>query len=142
MMAGWRAGGRCTAGPLGATAARRRIAVRLSRRARQRAGRGEDGVRAQVGWGVSGAAPRGSSAASGGSGAASPVLECLRARAGEGQRGSERKESERGVEREKKCQRFDLIQTQNFQWKLEKILNTKVVQNSISYNFPFRQNFV
>ena len=106
MMAGWRAAAGARPGHLGATAARRRVAVRLSRRVRQRAGRGEDGVRAQVGWGVSGAAPRGSAAVARqrgrGSGAASPVLECLRTRAGEGQRGRERKERERGVEREKK----------------------------------------
>ena len=56
--------GRARPARLGATAARRRVAVRLSRRERQRAGHGEDGVRAQVGWGVSGAAPRGSRAAS------------------------------------------------------------------------------
>ena len=55
----------------------------LSRRVRQRAGRGEDGVRAQVGWGVSGAAPRGSRAASGGrqrrSAAAGARAACLNA---------------------------------------------------------------
>ena len=89
----------------GATAARRRVAVLLSWRERQRAGRGEDGVRAQVGWGGQrrGEAVRWQQVQQArGSGAANPLLECLRARAGEGQRGRERKERERGVEREKK----------------------------------------
>ena len=115
MMAGWRAGGRCTAGPLGATAARQRGAVRLSRRGRQRAGRGEDGVHAQVGWGVSGAWP-GSRAGSGGrqrrSAAASARAACLNAcarregRVSEGER--ERREKEEWREK-RKCQRFDLV---------------------------------
>ena len=100
MMAGWRAGGRCTAGPLGATAASRRVTERVSRCVRQRAGSGEDGVRAQVGWGVSGARP-GSRAASGGrqrrSVAAGACAACLNAcacregRVSEGESG-ERKE--------------------------------------------------
>ena len=109
MMAGWRAGGRCTAGPLGATAASRHVAERVSRRVRQRAGRGSarrPGACALERGREGSAARRGSAAAARqrgrGSGAASPVLECLRARAGEGQRGRERKERERGVEREKK----------------------------------------
>ena len=57
-----------------------------------------------------------------GSGAASAragALECLRAQRGEGERGRERGER-KGVEREKKGQRFDSVQTQNFQLKLEK----------------------
>jgi hypothetical protein len=46
---------------------------------------------------------------------------CSRAQSREG-RVSEREERERGVERErkKKCQRFDLVQTHDFQLKLEK----------------------
>ena len=94
---------------LGATAARRRVAVLLSRRVRQRAGRGEDGVRAQVGWGVSGAAPRGSRAASGGRqrrrAAASARAACLNAcarregRVSEGER--ERREKEEWREKRK-----------------------------------------
>ena len=107
-MAGWRAGGRCTAGLLGATAARLRVAVRLSRRVRQRAGRGEDGVHAQVGWGVSGARP-GSRAASGGrqrrSAAAGTCAACLSACARREGRVSEGEREEREREwreREKK----------------------------------------
>ena len=115
--------GRARPARLGATAARRRVAVLLSWRERQRAGRGEDGVRAQVGWGVSGAAPRGSAAVARqrgrGSGAASPVLECLRARVGEGQRGRERKEREREWRERKESQRFDSVKTQDLQLKLE-----------------------
>ena len=62
----------------------------------------------------------GSRAASGGSGAASPVLECLRAQ-GRGGSARERERRERkGVERENKSQRFDSVQTQDFQLKLEK----------------------
>ena len=62
-------------------------------------GRSEDGVRAQVGWGVSGARP-GSRAASGAAAQRGTrgALDCLRARAeqrGEGQREREREERER-----------------------------------------------
>ena len=99
--------GRARPARLGATAARRRVAVRLSRHVRQRAGRGEDGVRAQVGWGVSGARP-GSRAASGGrqrrSAAAGARAACLDACArseGESARERERRE-EKGVKREKR----------------------------------------
>ena len=100
--------GRARPARLGATAARRRVAVLLSRRVRQRAERGEDGVCAQVGWGVSGAAPRGSRAASSRqrrSEAASARAACLNAcarregRVSEGER--ERKEKGSG-ERERR----------------------------------------
>ena len=112
MMAGWRAGGRCTAGPLGATAA--------SRRVRQRAGRGEDGVRAQV-EGASAARHREAAGQRGSEGAAAAQHGSERTRAQVPARAhrAERRESagkrERGerkrVERGRKSQRFDLVQT-------------------------------
>ena len=112
-------------GSLGATAASRRVVELLSfvacssseRNAAGSMGRGMGrsaaGVRA--GWLWPGSERQGSGTARHARGARVPAL-----RAGEGQRGRERKERERGVEREKNCQRFDLIQTRNFQLKLEK----------------------
>ena len=95
-------------------------------------GRSEDGVRAQVGWGgVSGVArQRGGSersepAVSGAARHARAALKCLRAqsregRVSEGER-EEREEREKGSGERNKSQRFDLVQTRNFQLKLEKI---------------------
>ena len=94
--------GRARPARLGATAARRRIAVLLSRRVRQRAGRGEDVVRAQVGWGVSGAAPRGSRAARPRQRRSEPSAR-VPARSGRGGSARAREKGERkGVEREKR----------------------------------------
>ena len=80
-------------------------------------GRSEDGVRAQVGWGVvSGAArQRGGSersepAVSGAARHARAALKCLRARrAGREVSGGEREEREREWREEGKCQRFDSV---------------------------------
>ena len=109
MKAGWRAGGRCTAGPFGrhgGEAARRRALVaacastgraRRGRRAHSSGvGRQRRGTARQQG------SERGQAAAQRGSERTRGVLECLRAQRGESQRGRERKERERGVEREKK----------------------------------------
>jgi len=113
---------------LGATAASRRVVELLSfvacssseRNAAgstgQGRGRSAAGVRAGCSW--PGSERQGSGAASA-RGARSSA--CARAQSREG-RVSEREERERGVEREKKkkCQRFDLVQTQDLQLKLEK----------------------
>ena len=108
MMAGWRVGGRCTAGPFGrhgGEAARRRALVAAwastgrawrGRRARSSGvGRQRRAARQQ-------GSERGQAAAQRGSERTRGMLECLRAQRGESRRGRERKERERGVEREKK----------------------------------------
>ena len=95
------------------------------RRARRLSGAQQDDVCAQVG--ESAARPGGSAAAARqrgrGSGAARharAALKCLRVQSKEG-RVSQREKREKEEWREKrKCQRFDLVQTQDLQLKLEK----------------------
>ena len=121
--------GRAWPARLGATAARRRVAVRLSRRARQRAGRSEGGVRAQ-GGGASAARHREAAARQQGSELAAAAQQAharraqVPARARRAERGGSAREREKGerkgVERENQGQPFDLAQTQDFQMKLEK----------------------
>jgi len=60
------------------------------------------------------------------------VLECSTARAQGGEKG----------ERERERSTVGLVSNSKFSIETRKILNTKVVQNSNSYNFPFRPNFV
>ena len=106
MMAGWRAGGRCTAGTLGATAASRRVAERVSRRARQRVGRGRLDGMGEGQWAGEQASAHGLAASTAGQrrseARAGGALECLCAhRAERGGSARERERRERkGVERE------------------------------------------
>ena len=101
--------GRARPARLGATAARRRVAVLLSLRERQRAGRGEDGVRAQV-EGASAARHRGAAGQRGSEGAAAAqhgsertrdrVQVSAPAHTGKGQRGERERRERKRVERE------------------------------------------
>ena len=120
--------GRARPAHLGATAARRRVAVRLSWRVRQRAGRSEGSVHAQ-GGGASAARHCEAAARQQGSELAAAAQRAharhaqVPARAeqrGEGQRGRERKEREREWRERKESQRFDSVKTQDFQLKLKK----------------------
>jgi len=101
----------------GATAARRRVAVLLSWRERQRPGRGGDGVRAQV-EGASAARHREAAGQRGSEGAAAAQRGSERTRAqvpararraGREVSGGEREEREREWREERKCQRFDSV---------------------------------
>ena len=119
--------GRGTAGTLGATAVSRRVAECSSlaeRSSMEQRAAGFDGT----GEGRSAARRAGEHSRPGiehgGSGVASTragALECLRARREGRVSEVEREGREKGSgEREKKSPRFDLVQTRNFQLKLEK----------------------
>ena len=111
--------GRARPARLGATAARRRVAVLLSWRERQRAGRGEDSVRAQVEGrqrrGEAARRQRGSEAAAAAQRGSERTRAQVPARARRAERGESAGKRERGerkrVERGRKSQQFDLVQT-------------------------------
>ncbi|KAG2572562.1 hypothetical protein PVAP13_7KG186855 [Panicum virgatum] len=126
MMAGWRACGRCTAGPFGrygGEAARRRALVAAcASTGWPSAARGVCAL--ERGEGVSGARPgsgqrAGQAAAQRGIGRTRGVPERLRAQRGgvsEGERGERKRE----WRERKESPLFDLAKTRNFQLKLEK----------------------